>query len=610
MKRAIVLFALSMACGAGASQRVVATLSTSPQAGAAFAELRAAFEHDPHDAKLAAKFRRFLNTYPSDRTTPLARLELGHVLLDQKDVEGARAELAQVPEPPLGNEHDFWLALRARLLRADKQSDAALAILQPLVGTVVDTPLRTTLLEEVAVASIDAKRSLEAVAYLDGWLRSVPAHEHKAAHERVRDQLQRVAPNVLAETMLAMQGEGGGGYSPELQRLVAEALAKHALDAQDTQLAQRLIASSLGKYLTGSATGQDLRDLATSLRGAHAVTARTVGLVLPTQTAELRDAAADAARGAAFALGLPRAHDTDDATRLVTRADSGTFAPSASGGPATGGPGTLEASLEEVAGAGAAIIVAGFDETDAERACAWGEKNRLPVITLAAPTTPGHDFCFVAGETRDISVTLLVAELTKRSGKRHPKVATVAGEMGEAAFARTRSDALDFLPPFRCEPPYSRSRLPLADWEKQGVRDFLVSSSAGCVRTLLPALPQGAIAGLSLESTPGSEGMRAAGAQVFAVEPVASPQFGDYEQKFGGAPDYWTSLGRDAVALAQLAEANLPLDTTTRASEIARRREMARNGLLAAKATLWTTDATGFAERHGLSRTLRVVNLR
>ena len=597
MKRAILLFAFSIACGGGAGTRVVATLSTSPQAGAAFADLRAGFEHDPHDAKLAARFRRFLNTYPNDRTTPLARLELGHVLLDQKDVEGARAELARVPEPPLGNEHDFWLALRARLLRADKQSDAALAILQPLVGTVVDTPLRTTLLEEVAVASIDAKRSLEAVAYLDGWLRSVPPHEHKAAHERVRDELQRVAPNVLAETMLAMQGEGGGGYSPELQRLVAESLAKHALDAQDTQLAQRLIASSLGKYLTGSATGQDLRDLATSLRGAHAVTARTVGLVLPTQTAELRDAAADAARGAAFALGLPRAHDTDDATRLVTRADSG-------------GPGTLEASLEEVAGAGAAIIVAGFDETDAERACAWGEKNRLPVITLAAPTTPGHDFCFVAGETRDISVTLLVAELAKRSGKRHPKVATVAGEMGEAAFARTRSDALDFLTPFRCEPPYSRSRLPLADWEKQGVRDFLVSSSAGCVRTLLPALPQGAIAGLSLESTPGSEGLRVAGAHVFAVEPVASPQFGDYEQKFGSAPDYWTSLGRDAVALAQLAEANLPLDTTSRASEIARRREMARNGLLAAKATLWTTDATGFAGRHALSRTLRVVDLR
>ncbi|HEY1960430.1 MAG TPA: hypothetical protein VGH28_32690 [Polyangiaceae bacterium] len=601
MRRAIVLAAFAIACGGGIGDRVVATLSASPQAGAAFATLRAAFEHDPHDAKLAARFQQFLRAYPNDRATPLARLELGHVLLDEKDVEGARAELAQVPEPPLGNEHDFWLALRARLLRADKQSDAALAILQPLVGTVVDTPLRTTLLEEVAVASIDAKRSLEAVAYLDGWLRSVPPHEHKAAHDRVRDQLQRIAPSVLQETMLAMQGDGGGGYSPELQRLLAEALAKHALDAQDTQLAQRLIASSIGKYLTGSATGQDLRDLATSLRGAHAVAARTVGLVLPTSTAELRDAAADAARGAAFALGLPRAHETDDGTRLVTRADSG--------GPAAGGTGTLEASLEEVAGAGAAIVVAGFDEADAERACAWAEKNQLVVITLAAASTQNREFCFVAGEARDASVTLLVAELTKRAGKRHPKVATVAGELAEPVLARTKADALDLLAPFRCDPPYSRSRLPLADWAKENVHDFLISSAPACVRTLLPALPQGANAGLSIESAPGADALRVASAHVFAVQPVASPQFADYEQKFGSAPDYWTSLGRDAVTLAHLAEADLPLDTTSRASEIARRREIARKGLLAAKATLWTTDTTGFADAHALGRTLRVVDL-
>jgi hypothetical protein len=598
MKTRAVAFALMLAaCGGAAGRQPVATLSTSPAAGSAFAALRAAFEHEPHDQKLASRLRDFLRRFPKDRTASLAHLVLGHVLLDMKDVAGARSELAQVPEPPPGNAHDFWLALRARLLRVDGQSDAALAILQPLVGTVVDTPLRTILLEEVAVASIDARRSLEAVAYLDGWLRSVPPHAHREAHDRVREQLQRIQPSVLAQTLEAMQGAGGGGYSPELQRLVAEALAKHALEAQDTQLAQRLIASSLGRYLTGSSTGQDLRDLATSLRGAHAVTGRTIGLVLPTDTAELRDIAADAARGAAFALGLPRAHAEDDATRLVTRADASA---------------KLEASLEEVAGAGAAIIVAGFDEAGAERACRWAEDKSLTVITLAVPTTPGRRFCFVAGEARRTSVALLVSALEKReTGGRRPKVATVAGALAEAVLAHATSTSLDLLPPYRCDPPFSRGRLPLADWTKQNVRDFLVSAPAGCVRTLLPALPRGADVGLALESTSGNEDARvASGLHAFAVAPAVSPDVSDYKQKFGTNPSYWTSLGRDAVLLAHLAEAALPPGTTAAASEIARRRARARDGLLSAKATLWTTDATGFAQKHELTRTLHVVDLR
>jgi len=598
-RASIALFAAALAVGCGAgtpTEHPVATLSTSPVAGSQLAVLRAAFEHEPHDPKLVARFRDFIRRFPNDRATGLARLYLGHVLLDVKDVGGAKQELARVPEPEPGDAHDFWLALRARLLIADKQSDAALAILQPLVGTVVDLPLRTILLQAVAVASIDAQRSLEAVAYLDGWLRSVPPHAHGDAHDRVREQLQRIDPSVLAQTLEAMQGEDNGGYSPELQRLVAEALAKHALEAQDTQLAQRLIASSLGKYLTGSTTGQDLRDLATSLRGAHAVVAHTIGIVLTTDTAELRDIAADAARGAAFALGLPRTRPTDDGTRLVTRADSSQ---------------NLEASLEEVAGGGAAIVVAGFDEASADRACRWAERNELTVITLAAPATPGESFCFVAGESRRTSIALLVAELEKRSGgKRRPKVATVTGALAAAEWAHATSASLDLLPPFTCDPPFSRSRLPLDEWAKRGVRDFLVSAPTGCVRTLLPALPRESEVGLALESTSGNDDARsAAGLHAFAVEPSVTPDVSDYEKAFGGTPSYWTALGRDAVLLAHVAEAGLPLDHTTDATEIARRRAAARLALGTASATLWTTDASGFAGGHALARKLHVVSL-
>ena len=605
MRHALLAIVIACAACSGANANAPqATLSANPEAGHAFAELRDAFEHEPHEGPLAKRFVDFVAKYPKDAVTGLARLHLAHVLLDMKDVAGARALLAKVPEPPPGNEHDFWLAVRARLLRADGKADEALAILQPLVGTTVDLPLRSILLEEVAMTSIDARRSLEAVGYLDGWLRAVPPHAHKAAHERVREQLQRIDVAVLEQTLDAMQGEGGGGYSAELQKLVAEALAKDALDKQDTRLAQKLIDGSLGKYLTGGAVGQDLRDLATSLRGARAVVARTIGFVLPTDTPELRDEAADAVRGAAFALGLPRSQSDDDGTRLVTRADAGT---------------TLDASLEELAGAGAAVILAGFDEASAERACRWSEANGLVVITLAAPKTPGTKFCFVAGEARRTSIDLLVAELEKRAAaaKKRPKVGTVSGGVGETAM-HVVSSTLDVMPPYKCEPPYSRSRMPIEDWQKDAVHDFLVSAPSGCVRTLLPALPRGADVGLALESSGDEDARTGSGLHAFVVAPSANVRedvagatsLDEYKTKFGAKPSYWTALGHDGALLAHVAETDLPNDRVTTSGEITKRREQARAGLVSATVTLWTTEVTGFAQGHKLPRTLRVVDLR
>jgi len=605
MRRLIfALIIAAAACGGASANAPQATLSANPEAGHALAELRDAFEHEVHDAALVKRFRDFIAKYPKDASTSLARLHLAHVLLDMKDDAGARQELASVPEPPPGNAHDFWLAVRARLLRVDHKADEALKILQPLVGTTVDLPLRSILLEEIAQTSIDAKRALEAVGYLDGWLRAVPPHAHRAAHERVREQLQRVDVAVLEQTLDAMQMEGGGGYSAELQKLVAEALAKDALDKQDTRLAQKLIDGSLGKYLTGSTVGQDLRDLATSLRGARVVVARTIGLVLPTDTPELRDEAADAARGAAFALGLPRSQSDDDGTRLVTRADATT---------------SLDASLEELAGAGAAVILAGFDEASAERACRWSEANGLAVITFAAPQTPATKFCFVAGEARRTSIDLLVAELEKRAAaaKKRPKVVPVSGGVGESAM-HVVSSSLDVMAPFKCEPPYSRSRMPLEDWQKEGVQHFLVSAPSGCVRTLLPALPRNADVGLALESSGDEDARSGSGLHAFVVAPsgnvredlAGATSLDEYKTKFGAKPSYWTALGHDGALLAHAAEAELPNDRVTTSSEISKRREQARAGLMSAMTTLWTTEVNGFAQSHKLPRTLRVMDLR
>jgi hypothetical protein len=99
------------------------------------------------------------------------------------------------------------------------------------------------------------------------------------------------------------------------------------------------------------------------------------------------------------------------------------------------------------------------------------------------------------------------------------------------------------------------------------------------------------------------------GVHAFAIAPVATPQLDDYKQKIGSKPSYWTAIGRDAALLAHVAEAGLPNDRATSPTEITSRRESARSALLGAKATLWTTDASGFAGDNKLPRTLHVVDL-
>jgi hypothetical protein len=174
------------------------------------------------------------------------------------------------------------------------------------------------------------------------------------------------------------------------------------------------------------------------------------------------------------------------------------------------------------------------------------------------------------------------------------------------------------MAPFKCEPPYSRSRMPLEDWQKEGVHDFLVSAPSGCVRTLLPALPRGADVGLALESSGDEDARSGSGLHAFVVaasanvrEDVAgATSLDEYKTKFGAKPSYWTALGHDGALLAHVAESELPNDRVTSASEIAKRREHARVGLLSATLTLWTTEVTGFAQSHKLPRTLHVVDLR
>ena len=77
----------------------------------------------------------------------------------------------------------------------------------------------------------------------------------------------------------------------------------------------------------------------------------------------------------------------------------------------------------------------------------------------------------------------------------------------------------------------------------------------------------------------------------------------------GGPPSWWTALGRDAAALARSAIAELPLDATSEAGEVARRRAAVKGGIAGARLRLWTTDAGGMAGGRVLGREVRVIEV-
>lgn len=599
----VLLAALATACsGAGAGELPQPSLASTTESARVFADIRDELARDRDSAALKLKLERFLERFPDDGLAPLAHLMLANVLIDRKDIESARKQTFSAGLPPPGNTSDWRVATLARLQRRAGKSDATVQILRTLVGTVVDTPLRDMIVEELALAAVETHRDLDAVTFLDTWLRSASEEQRDAVRVRVKKALEGMAPEALERAMHSMQGDTGT-YSPELRKLLAEVVGKRAVDVGNTKLAQWLLQSDSARWLVGTPLGQDLRDLATSLRGSRTVSGRTIGLLLPTATPELREAAADVARGAAFALDLPRRKGEDDGSTLITRSAADLA--------------SIDAALEEIAGSGAALILAGFDAESSEHVRAWSETNGIPVIILGAPQAKPTRFSFVVGESPAASVGLLVAALGKgKAGK----VATIASPMSvKDVTEATPPSTSTLLAPVRCEPPLSRGLFPTATWQQDGVRAFLVAGSEACARALSFSLPSGPLTvGLSLEALTGFDGSTssvhvlgvAAGLlPVDATSAAKDPKLGTFATQFGSKPTWWTALGHDAALLARKAVQTLPLDATDNGTEVTRRREVARSGLLEGQGALWTTEASGFAGEHSLARALRVVNL-
>jgi hypothetical protein len=640
--------AAGAACGgSGQGATPVPSLATTPAAGAFFNSLRDAWRKPDRvpPVVLRAEIETFLRSWPGDGLAPLAHVYLALVALQLGDFTTADAELGRGILLPPGNTRDLWTVACARRSRLKGQAEDALALLRPLVGKNVDPVTRSVFEQELTLAALATHRDYEAISYMDAWLRAAAEEDAEQTSRTVSGLVEQLPKQVLVGSLQAMRAQRATfGYGIEIERILSRRLVQIATTSGDAELAQLLLDPDGGALVVGGDAGAILGELATSRRGMNVVEGRTLGLLLPTEQPELRDESADVLRGVMWAMGLPKGvraagaspakrpdagasamkapcgtlddapaleePDPDEGVRLVTRDDAGVID-------------RTEGALDELAGEGASVIVAGLDPVTSARALAWGQARGVAVIALVPPveTVPPSEFSFVLGEARSHVLDVLaraVPGLT--AGAVAPVIDT--SEVERFPLQGGPLGALTLTPPVSCDIPAVRAgdpRFPLGLWDRDHTHAWLVTGSPTCARDLLGELSTAHVRGtvaLSLQAA----GMPQHAASLKVVSAAAgivpSAAAGDVRDdelaRFTdrlGLVGWWTALGRDAATLARLAVRALPPGTVSDVKSVAQLRVHARDELARAKARLWTSETSGWAPGRLVARTVCTVEV-
>jgi hypothetical protein len=635
------------ACTGGSSApRPTATLASTPSAAAAFDGIREAFRDPEHvqAGTVRAEIEQFLLQHPKDGLVPLARVILALVALRQADLATADRELAAERSLPPGSTRDLWTVALARRTRLGGDAEGALELLRPLVGKNVDPVARGEFEDELTRTALATKRDYEAISYMDAWLRASPEEDRAKTVAEVTGLVAQLPEEVLMGALQAMRMQRASfGYGVDIERILAERLVDIATTRGDATLARLLLDPDAGALVVAGDAGVELGELATSRRGLNVVEGRTVGLLLPTESPGLRDESADVLRGVMWALGLPRGVRTPGAPHPPT-ADDRAALPAPPCAPLEDAPALdepsaaeqvrlvtrddagsadrTEASLDELAGDGASVIVVGLDAQTAERALGWSDSHGVAVVTLVAPLGggPGHAFGFVLGEPR----AKVIDALRSAAGALGSEdVAPVVDDSEVASFPAGggRMDGLTLLSPVSCDLPAARAgdpRFPLSSWPKKTLA-WLVTGSSSCaielVGDLSAARAKGLVA-LTLEAAalpPHASALRVVSASAGVVPESAAGDARDDElRRFAatlGHISWWTALGRDAATLARIAVRQLPTGSASEPHEVSGRRDRARSLFSESRARLWTTESTSWREDHTMKRTVCAVDV-
>ena len=631
------------ACVGSQTATPAASLASTPAAAAAFAPIRDAWRTSARTpaSTLQAQLEQFLAQYPKDGLAPLAHVYLALVALRLEDYARADVELARGATLPPGSTRDLWTVARARRLRLRGEPEAAMTLLRPLIGKNVDPVTRTQFEEELTLTALATSGEYEAITYMDAWLRASTDEEKPETVDSVTSMVARLPKDVLVGALQAMRTQRTSfGYGVDIERILAARLVTIATTNNDAELARILLDPDGGAIVVPGEAGAELGELATSRRGMNIVDGRTIGLLLPTESPGLRDESADVLRGVMWAMGLPRGIRDLGPSSPVAAPDAGTRLPrpqcaALEAAPPTeepraedqvrlvtrddaGSTDRTEGSLDELAGEGASLVIAGLDPPTATRALRWGEARGVPVVALVPPDAAASgSFGFVLGESR-ADVIAALARAGTELGTQGVVPVVDGSEMAVFPAQGGPMGGLTLLPVVSCDTPAVRAgdpRFPMEAWRKQKVGVWLVTGSPVCARDLAGELSaaraQGLLA-LTLEAAslpPHAAGLRVLTASAGVVPNSAASDARDDElrrfQATLGDVSWWTALGRDAATLSRAAVRALPVGLASDVHEVTDRRAHVRDRLVGTRARLWTTEAAGWSTDAGADRRMK-----
>jgi hypothetical protein len=585
--------ALALAAGAGAcrSHRAElapqATLAGSRSAQEIFRPIKQRFtsSNAAERARLEPNLTWFVQAFPRDGNTPLARIYLAFIAIDKGNAARARKLVDEASPGPSGTMRDLAELVEGKVLLALKDPEQAYERLLPMVGKLIDPYARLLLDESIVEAAIGAHRWYEAVAYMDLWLRDGQEDESDAVRHAVRMRLEAIPGNALETMLQAMQGQSGRtGYGTEIRKAVVARLATVALADQNTELARRLVESTDDQALGDAAEG--LEELASS-GGAPTIDGRTIGLLVSTGKSLLGVRAAQVLTGVVDAL-RGSGGGAADHVRLATRDERETK--------------RTDLGLLSLANHGASVLIAGFDPPQADVAARFAARTKIPVILLS-PTSDGKTPAapaFVLGAAREESVRAL-ADYLKKSGAR------IAAPVG-ALVAEGDADGLALLEVGACDAPAAQagtSRFPLDAWRKGRLDAVLLLGDSACSNDAIFDVAEARLgriraavglegAELAAESNPLPTAFATAGRFPLMPAGSGSPLFG-FKERHGQAPSWFATLGHDAALLARSALRAIPVESSEDPKEVARRHERVTAELRKADVELWSTSARGFS---------------
>lgn len=549
-----------------------------------------------------------------DELEPLARAYLAIAWLEAGVPAAAAAAARPLVEGAPGVTRDLGQLVTGAAARREGRSAEAIALLSPLVGKIIDAWARPMLDEELTEAYLDEGRYQEAIAAAAAWVRSASG-DRGAVLARVEQVLARVPPADARAVLEAARRSGGSaGYPPELLAML-----------------DRNLERSDDGALAGADAGADsaLADATVATRPAAIADdrfdGRAIALLVPSSALPRSALSAQIARVVA-AFASPRPTSFDPSAKLP-RADAGALASTGDAGatldatldanPAAPPPssgahrlavfdtaGTVEGTRAALALAerdGAAVVIGGVTDVEANALAALSQSAKAPVILLRRPSSPPpvaageRPFWISVGPSiaEEQQVTLQAAEtyggdraVVDPSPEIEPPPAPPTDEL------RARCDAA----------PKSATggAFPIAAWQKRRVAAVVILGDARCGERVLDELervagyrPRVVLAPSSVELLHRASPLArvAVGAGFLPADDDAPDELRSLWRELRGPVGWWAALAHDAAVLALAATPGLA--DATEPSVVVRSRSATLDKLRSARASLWSSAAAG-----------------